>query len=235
MKSNKVQLKNRGYIDDNELKQYNYLTKLQLIKLLQSDIATDRTIAARLLVRYKEFGVIEVLICSLINETKLYTKIALSECIGTYGEKASEMLIEHLGKVGNNQHRSLPSRPFEKKNYPLPRDIIARTMCKIGKPALNQLRCCLYSGEYIQILEAIDAIGFISYYEKDTTSLEDIIQLFTKYKDDTLVIWKLLRSLQSFKDERVQKLLKIHTASSIEQHRWEAKRSLEQINRQITL
>jgi hypothetical protein len=231
MKSNEEQLRNRGYIEDKELEQYSHLTRLQLIELLQSNIASERTIGARLLVRYKDIEVIKILISMLISEKKLYTKIALSESIGMYGKEASEILIEYLGKVGNNQHKSLPSKPFKKKNYPLPRDIIARTICKIGKPALNPLRRCLHNGEYTQILEAIDAIGFISYYEEDTTSLDDVIQLFAKYKDDSLMIWKLLRSLQAFKNEKVLEILKLYTTSSVEQHKWEAKRSLEQINR----
>lgn len=235
MKSNEVQLRNRGYIEDNELEQYCHLTKLQLIELLQSNIASDRTIAAKLLETYKDIEVIKVLISSLIIEKKLYTKIALSESIGTYGEEASKILIEYLGEVGNNQHKFLPDKPFRKKNYPLPRDIIARTMCKIGKPALKSLRSCLYKGEYTQILEAIDAIGFISYYEADTTSLNDIIQLFNKYKDDSLMIWKLLRSLQAYKDEKVLELLSIYSTSSIKQHKWEAKRSIEQINRRSSI
>jgi hypothetical protein len=89
----------------------------------------------------------------------------------------------------------------------------------------------LHNGEYTQILEAIDAIGFISYYEDDTTSLDDIMLLFIKYKDDSLMIWKLLRLLQAFRNEKVLELLRLYTTSSVEQHKWEAKRSLEQINR----
>lgn len=72
MKSNEKQLRNRGYVEDNELKQYSHLSKYQLIELLQSNIASDRTIATRLLVRYKELEVIKILIASLISENKLY-------------------------------------------------------------------------------------------------------------------------------------------------------------------
>ncbi len=231
MESSEEQLRKRGYVEENEINAFKHFTKVQLIALLQSNIASDRTIAARLLVEHREIEIAKVLISRLIIEKKLYTKIALSESIGKYGEEASSILIKYLGKVGNNQHISLPSKPFKKKNYPLPRDIIARTLCKIGKPAIKALRSCLYEGEYKQILEAVDAIGFISYYEEDTTSIEDIIILFNKYEGDDLMTWKLLRSLQAFKGEKVLDLLRTYSKSSIKQHKWEAIRSLEQISR----
>ncbi|AOT72470.1 hypothetical protein [Geosporobacter ferrireducens] len=85
--------------------------------------------------------------------------------------------IEYLGKVGKNQYKELPDKPFDKNNYPLPRDIISRTICKVGIPALKHLRECLYTGSYEQILEAIDAIGFISFYEYDNSRQNDIIIL----------------------------------------------------------
>ncbi|MFW6015151.1 MAG: HEAT repeat domain-containing protein [bacterium] len=231
MKSNEEQLRKRGYIEEKDLNSYMHFTKEQLLELLQSKVASERTIAVRLLEEYQEIEVVKVLISRLIIEKKLYTKIALSETIGNYGEEASKILIKHLGKVGDNQHRSLPSKPFKKKNYPLPRDIIARTLCNIGMPSIKALRSCLYQGEYIQILEAIDAIGFISYYEGDTTSLDDIIELFNKYQDDDLLIWKSLRALQAFKGEKVLDILRTYSTSSVKQLKWEASRSIEQINR----
>lgn len=231
MKSNEEQLRSRGYIEEKDLAPYKYFSKEELLELLKSKIATDRTIAVRLLVKYKDLDVIKSFISMLTVEKKLYTKIALSESIGEYGEEASKILINYLGKVGNNQHKSLPNKPFKKKNYPLPRDIVSRTLCKIGSPALNDLRSCFYTGEYIQILEAIDAIGFISYYEGDNTCLEDILKLANKYKEDELMTWKLLRALQAFEGEEVLDILGSYSESNVEQHRWEAMRSIEQIKR----
>jgi len=89
----------------------------------------------------------------------------------------------------------------------------------------------LHNGERRQILEAIDAIGFISYYKKDTSSLDDIINLIHKYKNDNLMIWKLIRALQSFKYKKVLNLLEVYAKSNIEQLQWEAIRSLNQIHR----
>ena len=233
MKSNEKQLKSRGYIEDNELKYYLDLSKDELLNYLHSTDAVRRTIAARIIKRFKEIDILNELISSLIVERKLYTKIALSESIGEYGEEACWLLIDYLGRVGNNQYRELPDKPFEKSNYPLPRDIISRTICKIGRPALKHLRKCLYTGTYEQILEAIDAIGFISFYEEDNSCLNDIIVLMNKYKDDNLMTWKLIRSLQSFGNMETIEMLNKYVDSDIKQHQWEARRSIEQIHRHL--
>lgn len=164
MNCSEEQLRSRGYVDENELKNYIDLSKEELLSFLHSKDATKRTIVARLIKKHKDISILKELISSLMVEKKLYTKIALSESIGDYGEEASCLLIEYLGKVSKNQYKELPEKPFDKSNYPLPRDIVSRTICKIGIPALKHLKECLYTGSYEQILEAIDAIGFISLF-----------------------------------------------------------------------
>lgn len=109
--------------------------------------------------------------------------------------------------IGSNQNKVLSNKPFNKNNYPIPRDIIARTICKIGVPALNQVKKCLHNGEYRQIIKAIDAIGFISYYNNNDECFSYIIELFIKYKNDDLMIWKLLRALQVFPNEKLKQFV----------------------------
>lgn len=231
MKSNSEQLKNRGFVDEEVISQFKYTSREELLVLLESKLATKRTIAAKLLTKYKDNITLDRLVKALLNEKKLYTKIALSEAIAIFGKSGAQSLVPYLGSVGKNQHKELPEKPFKKKNYPLPRDIIARTICKIGNPALDDLRLGLHSGKREQILEAIDAIGFISYYENERTCFEDIVGLFEKYEADSLVIWKLIRALQAFPNKRSVGILKTYENSHIEQLRWEAQRSLDQILR----
>lgn len=233
MKSNEEQLKLRGYVDENELKSYMDISKEELLGFLHSKDTTKRTIAARIIKKYKDISILKELISCLVVEKKLYTKIALSESIGDYGEEASCLLIKYLGKVGNNQYKDLPDKPFDKSNYPLPRDIISRTICKVGIPALKHLRECLYTGSYEQKLEAIDAIGFISFYEYNNSCQNDIIILMDKYINDDLMIWKLIRALQSFANIEVLNLLKKFMRSDIKQHQWEAMRSIQQIQKRL--
>jgi len=231
MKSKDEQLKNRGFIEDEVLADYKDYTKDQLLVLLHSKVPCDRTISARLLVKYDDNDVLTALIDRLVIEKKLYPKIAMSEGISSYGKKASYLLVDYLGMIGKNQHTELPDKPFKKKNYPLPRDIIARTICKIGKSALEALKECLNNGSYVQKLEAIDAVGFISYYEHDESLLDDILSLMRMYREDDLMIWKLLRALQAFDGDVVLEELRNYQNSNIPQHVWESTRSIEQIIR----
>jgi hypothetical protein len=86
-------------------------------------------------------------------------------------------------------------------------------------------------GDYNVILEAIDAIGFISYYHNDYSSLDAIIALHKRYKDDDLMTWKTLRALQSFPQVESINILNQYIASPVIQHQWEVTRSLEQIKK----
>jgi len=226
MKSNDEQLKSRGYVDEHEIKDFLDVSKEELLDFLHSKEAAKRTIAARLLKNNRDMNILKELISCLLKEKKLYTKIELSESVSAYGEEASQILIQHLGKVGKNQHAELPDKPFEKSSYPLPRDIISRTICKIGVPAIQYLRDCLHTGLYKQKLEAIDAIGFISYYENDHSCQNDLIVMIDQYKDDPLMIWKILRALQSFNSVEVLEILEKFVNSDIKQLRWEARRSI---------
>lgn len=231
MKSSKENLINRGMIKESDLVNYKHLDKKELLTLLSAKKAFERTIAVRLLVAFDEDDVLEAMVNRLLIENKLYTKIALTEEISTFGTRASKLLIDHLGTVGDNQLKELPEKKFMKSDYPLPRDIIARTICKIGSPALEELKKCMTSGERITKLEAIDAIGFISFYESDMSLKDDVVKLYATYEKDGLMLWKVLRAMQSFDDAEVIELLKKSETSTIKQHQWEATRSLLQISR----
>jgi len=230
MKSKVETLRNRGLIDDLELDKYNRCTFEEIIELLSSDTATDRTIAAKLLAKFKTEDTLNSLISSLEKEKKLYAKLAICETLESFGSYSCHKLINYLGKIGKNQHQALPDKPFTKKSYPLPRDIIARVFGNIGIDALPELKSCLKEGHKTMILEAIDAIGFISFYNKNNICLEEILEMTYKYKSDDLMIWKLLRCLQSFDNDSVRRILKEYSTSSSKQLKWEASRSLDQLN-----
>ncbi|MBY9007175.1 MAG: hypothetical protein KGD63_10500, partial [Candidatus Lokiarchaeota archaeon] len=139
-------------------------------------------------------------------------------------------LVILLGKIGKNQYKALPKKPFKKNNYPLPRDIIARTLTKIGVDALPFLMEILQNGSKTQISEAIDSIGYISYYSNDSSSLPCLWTCLEKYKDNKVIFWKIIRSFQSFQDDQVVIFLNyIKMNSKYQEIQWEAERSLKQI------
>ena len=244
MKSNKEALQQRGFIGDIDISLYLDISEKDLLKYLNSQVATERSIAAKIIALKKDATFIDHLVNALSKETKLYSKIAISESLSQLGIQAVKALIPFLGKIGNNQYKTLPSEQFLKNNYPLPRDIVARTICKIGSKAISilikefsslqknihQTEIPNHSAELNQLSEAIDAIGYISYYTKNISAKEYLLKLLDQYKENSLITWKLIRALQSFPDKDVIKYLKnIINSTTIKQHKWEAQRSLDKI------
>ena len=129
----------RGQVSREEIEKFNEVSVEELKGLLNSNDPQKRTIGATLIGKRKYVNLIPSLCCTLEKEKSLYPRIAISEALSEIGEPAVASLVSLLGKVGNNQEKELPLKYFNKKNYPLARDIVARTLVKIGKPAINEL------------------------------------------------------------------------------------------------
>ena len=158
LKSSVIALENRGYLPDNAESEYFSLNISQRIQLLLSETPSKRTLGARLLCNLKE-NVVESLIEALKKEKKLYTKIEICNALVSNGKHSILPLINQLGEIGNNQHKTIPTEGFSKDNYPLPRDIAARTLAFIGSDALPELINSIQSATLKKTSEAIDAIG----------------------------------------------------------------------------
>jgi len=117
---------------------------IELIPLLKSNDPRERTSSATILGQRKSEKAIFALCEQLKNEKALYSKIAISETLGKIGKPTIKRLVKYLGKIGNNQHKTLPGKIFNKWSYSLPRDIIARTICKIGDSILVDLISACY-------------------------------------------------------------------------------------------
>ncbi|MDF1548419.1 MAG: HEAT repeat domain-containing protein [Bacteroidales bacterium] len=225
-----LQRKKRGQINDEDLNVFTHFSEKELLDCLSSGDSITRTCAATIIGNRKSITSIPDLCKALKIEKALYPKIAISEALGEIGEPAIPFLIDMLGEIGNNQHKKLPDKSFEKWNYPLPRDIVARTIVKIGQTALPQLIDSLDRLNEKQITEAIDAIGFISFYSQDKTAWKALLQLLDLYKLNKIIVWKIIRSLQSFHELEVEQVLESQVLFNPEPAiRWEAIRSLTQI------
>lgn len=73
-------------------------------------------------------------------------------------------MVNYLGTIGKNQYKELPEKKINKKSYPLPRDIVARTLAHMGGKVLPELIKLLKSSNVVAIREALNAIGFIGFY-----------------------------------------------------------------------
>jgi hypothetical protein len=232
MKSSIKQLENRGFVSDVVLKKYKNISDEKIIKFLNSPLPSDRTLGAKASILRKSDRILPVLCKTLLTEKKLYTKIALSEAIEKYGIPAMKYLLPLLGKIGKNQHKKIALVDINKKSYPLPRDLAARIIIRIGDSALPFLEEILISGEYIQKLEAIDAIGHISFNFNQYRSEKNLHDLLKQNSDDELIVWKIIRAYQSFISREVEnRLNKIIKENKNEIFVEEAKRSLRQIEK----
>lgn len=227
-------LQSRGYVTEEQISSLRSANYAQLLALLQSPAPTERTIAARLLVHCSSKAVALKLIEALQVETKLYSKIAMTETLAKIGAPALPLLIPLLGRVGTNQHRKLPDKPFKKKSYPLPRDIIARTLIKMGAVAFDALQEVLKSGPREQVLEALDALGHTAFKKLETPHPTAVTDCLQRFGNDDLMRWKVYRTLQSFPTREALQILQ--NAVNCEQELalvGEAKRSLSQIQESL--
>lgn len=196
--------KRRGKINNEDLNSFLSYSSEKLISMLEDIDAQKRTIAVKLLANKNNSEHIDILIKMFQNEKALYTRIAISESLIKYGKYSIPYLIEILGKIGNNQEKELPKKHFNKKSFPLPRDLAGRTLVKIGKLAIPFLIEVLEdeNGKYNNFIkeQAIDAIGAIAYKYDDHRSLNSLIELSYKQKDNVMIQWKIIRALSGYKN-----------------------------------
>lgn len=200
MKSKQEQLLSRGYLVEGVESEYLDKSFDEKIELLQSKIPIDRTLRARLLANSKNCKTIDYLINALKVEKKLYPKIEISNSLVSCGQQSIKPLIEILGKVGTNQHTRVPDKEFNKDSYPLPRDIASRTLIRFGHDALNELAKVLLDNDEKQLSEAIDAVGFICFYDCKQEIYKILQSCFSKNSQSDLIRWKIIRAMSGFSE-----------------------------------
>lgn len=219
MKTDDLQLRNRGFLADGFENEYLDIDSKQLLLLLTSGKPIDRSLAARLIGRKQDLAFIKPLGAALCNERKLYSKLEICNALVGYGEDSVTLLTSLLGEIGNNQHKFIAEKPFKKDSYPLPRDIAARCLIRVGLVAMPELFSIVRNGKMDVVSEAIDAIGFIHFYEPMPTCFDLIIECFDVYQESELIKWKCVRALSGCSQARVflLKLEKIENNRFIQQ------------------
>jgi hypothetical protein len=201
MKSTPQQLADRGYLEKGTETSYFHFSLPDKLLLLQSNTATERTLGARLLKNERNEGneIIEKLIEVLRKEKKLYPKIEICNTLAGYDEQAVKPLIAELRKIGSNQHNMVPEKKFGKDNYPLLRDIAARTLAQIGVAALPFLLEALQqTSDTAQLSEIIDTIGCICFYHPQQEALLPLQTCFIQHQASELIRWKTYRAMSAF-------------------------------------
>jgi len=242
MKSSKEDLKKRGYLIEAELNCYTNLSVEGAIKLLQSEKAYERTAAVRMLffkLSLPEPELSDILLKALINERSLYTKIEICNTLEKLSKHVIKNMIDYLGKIGNNQYHALPDAVSRKVSYPLPRDIIARTLGKMKVENLPILMDALVKIDNCAVREAIDAIGYMCFYNEISNVgqiIKNLIQCYEINKTDEIIRWKIVMTFSAFNDNNIICFLKtIIDTDCVLIIKDEAKRSLSIINRRRVL
>ncbi|HNX57870.1 MAG TPA: HEAT repeat domain-containing protein [Spirochaetota bacterium] len=199
MKSTRSQLEHRGFCDDNRAEALADKSRVELIHLLSDNDPVTRTAAARCLKHHKSDDAIQALCETLVREDRLYTRLEICETLVSFGKDSVPRLSSLLGKIGDNRLESAPGTIFRKKSYPLPRDLAARTISRIGKDALPALADILDHGDFTAAREAIDAIGFICFAEADDRMLSHLTDFARRNTDDDVVRWKIAIALRAFR------------------------------------
>jgi len=202
MKSTDEQLQSRGYVSDEVEKTFKEVSYNELLCWLSDEQPTRRTVAARRLGKIADTTSIEALCLALEKECALYCKLEICKVLASFGKLAVPYLVQRLGKIGSNRYKTPCDKKFDKKSYPLPRDIAARTLIRIETDALPELCKVLQSDNVAMIGEAIDAIGYICFYngQEGERIAKLLIGCYKRFESNSLVKWKLIRAMSAFSE-----------------------------------
>lgn len=228
VKSSQKELEKRGFASIEDREKFRALSKEQLLTLLHSDNAVFRTAAAYNLSARQELVTGELL-RQLQIEQCLYTRIAICESLEKGDIHTAEQMVDYLGKIGSNQHKKLPDAVSKKKSYPLPRDIIARTVGNMDTAVFPVLAGVIKGNDTSKISEALDAIGYMAFYHSQLAThqnAEEILSVIKKQMENKLILWKAMMSLSAFRLEECREVL-LKFAEDNTVIGLEARRSLE--------
>lgn len=230
MRSKQEQLKNRGFIPNEVISEFENISFNKKINLLVSKIASERTLGARLLKEDKTQEVIAQLINALKVENKLYSKIEICNTLSQMNELAIDPLIKCLGMIGSNQHKTVPEKEFHKDSYPLPRDIAGRVLIRIGEKAIPKLLRALETNDTRILPELIDVIGHINFNSKLKNNHSPLIICYNRNSTSALIKWKIIRAFSGIVESEPL-LNKLYLEEGSERLQKEIERSLRLINR----
>lgn len=234
IKSSEQNLQKRGYVSREQANEYDGASINTLLTMLHEKDPCKRTIAAKNLIKLSD-EVVEELLKQLAKERCLYTKIAICETLEQGDLSTADKMCTYLGVIGKNQYKELPDKVSGKKSYPLPRDIIARSLGKMDSSVFPALYSVLMTQDIVKIREVLDALGFMVFYHKELANEENqniIYSTMQKYRHDDIIVWKCILCLSAFPSEETKKILEEYSKQKnglIVNHIFvkEAKRSLQ--------
>lgn len=196
--NNNSQRKQRGWVENSELSTYKNKSINELSNLLFSENAGQRTIAAKLIPLACEVS--DILLSRLKTEPALYTRLALTEKLESGDQSTAFRMIEFLADIGDNQHRT-PIAPSKKKSFPLPRDLMARSLGRMKPEIFPTLLAAAEQLPSSQLSELIDAIGYMAFYHPALATTENyqwLLKIKKAHSNEPLIQWKFLICFSAF-------------------------------------
>ena len=228
MKSTEKQLKNRGMASQEEVDALSRLSVEELLVKIHDKQPCVRSAAAINLGRAVDEAAGDLL-QQLSVEKSLYTRIAICESLEKGNIQTALKMTEYLGEIGNNQYEELPDKVSAKKSFPLPRDIIARSLGRMNIANYPATTKVLESGNVKKISEALDGIGYMVFYHPvlaTEANCRNVIMTASRYEGNQLILWKILLCLSAFSNkESIEFLHRFEKEESILGQ--EARRSLK--------
>lgn len=238
MKSNTEALRKRGKPTREDINRSRELSKEELLASIYNDTPAIRTAGIIVLrdcscIQNKEY--VSMLLTQLSQETALYTKLELCNSLKMGNEQTATWMCDFLGKIGNNQHKIIPSVVSKKKCFPLPRDIVARTIGNMNQNVVNHMFKILPLLNKKQKYELMDGIGLGCYNHSEIATqgnFEVIQHMYQENKNDELMVWKIALCCSSFcMEESTELLSEIKVSYSNQTIQMEAERSSRLISR----
>jgi len=232
-----IALRKRGMIEQADIDKYMVCNREELFAMTCVNEPVLRTVAFHILSkRYLNEEVFtNHLLQKLSVEKCLYTRLEICRILELGNLNTAEKMIEYLGTIGDNQYKELPNRSSKKESYPLPRDIIARTLANMDVAIFPILITCLSTEMELVISEILDAIGYMVFYHQELTTeenLKSILDCMDRYQNQPVIYWKTITCLSAFPQKKAEVLLRNLIEESVESlFVEEAKRSLALISK----
>ncbi|OCN05840.1 hypothetical protein A4S06_07305 [Erysipelotrichaceae bacterium MTC7] len=192
VRSTRTQLESRGFIEHLDIYPNKREREISIANLNDKQ-AIKRTIAAKHLSLFvNEEEICKLLLKRLTVEKALYTRMEICKSL-QYADQQVGLLIQYLAAIPNNQYTKLPKRVTKKSSYPLPRDLIARTLGRMDIEVLPELLNTLVIKPRKVQREAIIAIGYLLYNNDFSDEIVfKIIEATYDNSKDPVYRWKVM-------------------------------------------
>ncbi len=163
----------RGFFTNKELNNFINLNKDDLIKLSNSSVPKERSIAISLLSQYnQDNSLTKYFLDKWVKEDKLYVRLEIAKSLEKGNIDTARLMSNYILKIPNNQYKKIPAKPYSKKTYVIPRDLICRSLARMDISIFPFILELFDNKEILS--EIIDVFGFMVYHNPQLDNEENL-------------------------------------------------------------